>query len=351
MLKLARSSDNQSSVLVHGRSDAVMDLLGVGLFLAAGTWMVWTSAQSGGSSDPAMGLLLACGLVLVAGRSVDSRARLLVPAAALVAAVIVAARSKTGVLTSAPLAGPLGYGNANGAFYVQASIAGLMVATSARSSLLRVFGGLGAGTFAALPFIAHAVTAAWLVVILPGIALVASTLAGGRGARASVALFGLAFLTILAATIVVGSRYSSASGPTLIERAATQAADRDRVILWHDAFVIMRDHPGAGVGPGRYQVVSPIASKDRDYRWAHNEFLQQGAEGGITGLILLAVIFLWGFSRLLVVRAPDAITALGGASLAALGIHASVDYVMHFPAISILATGLVATGMIDRGSR
>jgi O-antigen ligase len=273
-----------------------------------------------------------------------------VPAAALVAAAVVGARSKTGVLTSAPLAGPLGYGNANAAFYVQAAIAGLMLASTARPWLLRLIGGVGAGIFVFLPFVAHAVTAAWLVVVLPAIALVASY-AGARGVRVSIAIFAVGFGAVLVGTILAGAGYSPTSAPNLFERAAIQAADRDRVILWHDAFMIMQEHPVGGVGPGRYQVISPIASKDRDYRWAHNEFLQQGAEGGVLGLVVLALIFLWGFARLWVAKGPGPITALSGAALAALGIHASTDYIIHFPAIPLLAAGLVAIGMIDMADR
>jgi O-antigen ligase len=210
---------------------------------------------------------------------------------------------------------------------------------------LRIFGVVAAGAFAVLPVILHSLAAAWLVFVLPGIALVAAALAGPRGARASIALFGLLFVLSLVGTIFLGASFSRTTQPSSLQRAAVSAVDEHRLVLWHDAFVIMRDHPVTGVGPRRYQVVSPIASRDPDSRWAHNEFLQQGAEGGAAGLVLLAALFLWAFSRLLVVRVPDAITALSAASLAALGIHACIDYVMHFPAISIMAAGLVAIGM------
>ncbi|MGH2595282.1 MAG: hypothetical protein ACRDH7_04885, partial [Actinomycetota bacterium] len=87
----------------------------------------------------------------------------------------------------------------------------------------------------------------------------------------------------------------------------------------------------------------PLARRDRDARWAHNEFLQQGVELGWTGVALVVLLFLWGFVRLGMHPAPDIIVALGAASLAALGIHASVDYVMHFPAVPLTAVALVAT--------
>jgi O-antigen ligase len=271
--------------------------------------------------------------------------------AALIAAIIVAARSRTGVVSTAPLSGPLEYINADGAFYVQAAIAGLMVASMGRSTLVRAVGFLGAGFFAALPFIVHAAAAAWLVLVLPSVALASVLLTGGRGPRASVALFALFFVASLTASILLGSTYSKTAHKSVFQRAAMKAVDEDRLLLWRDAFVIMRDHPETGVGPRRYQVVSPIGSKDPDYRWAHNEFLQQGAETGIAGLAILAAFFLWGFARLWAVRAPGAVTALGAASLAALGIHSCVDYVMHFPAIPLITAGLVGAAMIDGNER
>jgi O-antigen ligase len=280
-------------------------------------------------------------------RLIGAQARLVVPGAALLVAAIMAARSKTGVLSTAPLSGPFEYINADGAFYVQVAIAGLMLAAGAKAWPLRLLGGLAAGVFAVLPFAIRAVAAAWLVVALPAIALLMVTVVGARGPRAAVGLCGILFVASLAATIALGAAHAPGANSNVLERAAVNAVDEHRLFLWHDAFAIMQRHPATGVGARRYQVVSPIAAQDPDSRWAHNEFLQQGAEGGIAGLTLLALVFLWGFSRLWVVTSPDAITALSAAALAALGIHASIDYVMHFPAIPVLTAGLVATGMTE----
>jgi O-antigen ligase len=344
---LTRTRDGQVPLRRRDRLAGLLDVAGVGLFAAAGGWMLLSYARSGGSAAPGMALLLACGLALLAARGLGSPARLVVPSAALLAALIVAARSRTGVLSVAPFSGPLQYINADGAFYVQAAIAGLMLAFGAGPWVLRVAGAAGAAFFAVLPLVIHALAAAWLVLVLPAVAL-ASAAFGDRGARASVAVLSLAFVGILGATIQLGAVYPPSPEPSVFERAAVRVVDGERWSFWRDAFEIMRRHPATGVGPGRYRVVSSNARTDPDDRWAHNEFLQQGAEGGITGLVLLALIFLWAFSRLLVTQAPDVATALAAASLAALGIHASFDYVMHFPAIPIMAAGLVATGMSDR---
>jgi len=322
-------------------------MVGAGLFAGYGTWILVAWARSGGSAVPALGLLLACGLALVAARSMGSFARLVVPSAALAAALLVAAGSRTGVFSASPLSGPLEYANADGAFYVQAVIAGLMLAFGAGPRLLRALGGTGALFFAVLPFVIHAMASAALLVVLPAIALGSAAL-GPRAARLAPALLGVAFVGTVGVTILAGATYPPPLGRSLFQRSALRLVDGERLSFWHDAYELMRGHPSTGVGPGRYSAVSPNALRDPDDRWAHNEFLQQGAEGGVMGLVFLALVFVWGFTRLSAGLSPDAVMLLGAASLAALGIHASVDYVMHFPAIPILSASLVGTGMTDR---
>jgi peptidoglycan/xylan/chitin deacetylase (PgdA/CDA1 family) len=122
--------------------------------------------------------------------------------------------------------------------------------------------------------------------------------------------------------------------------------------LWREAYLVMAAHPVTGVGPGGFASTGPGARRDPDLRWAHHEFLQEGAETGAPGLVLLVLAFLWGFARL-VAAPPDRVTALGAASLAVLGVHASVDYILHFPAIPAAAAVLLGTaqGRDDRAPR
>jgi hypothetical protein len=69
--------------------------------------------------------------------------------------------------------------------------------------------------------------------------------------------------------------------------------------------------------------------------------LQQGAETGLAGLLLVVGIFVWGFVSLRTAPTIDAVTVLGAVGLAALGIHASMDYILHFPAVPLTAAALV----------
>jgi len=104
-----------------------------------------------------------------------------------------------------------------------------------------------------------------------------------------------------------------------------------------------------GVGPGRFADASPTASRDPDLRWAHNEFLQSGAESGLPGFVLSVLLFLWGFGALWANAGHAAnegfATALGAAALATLGAHASVDYVLHFPAVALAGGALVGSAL------
>src|SRR5439155_14244762 len=239
--------------------------------------------------------------------------------------------------------------NADGAFFVQVAIAALMIAAIGRSVALRLCAVAGALFFAAVPFAIKASAAAWLVVVLPGASRVSTVAFGGAGARASLAFSGVLFLAALGATIWLGATYAPAAQPGVFEPAPIKTVDSHRLVLWHDAFGIMRAHPLTGVGPRRYQVASAIARRDPDSRWAHNEFLQQGAEQGVAGLVLLAALFVWALGRLLLVRMPGAVAALGAASAGALGIHSTIDYVMHFPAIPLMAAALVGAAMAREG--
>jgi hypothetical protein len=54
---------------------------------------------------------------------------------------------------------------------------------------------------------------------------------------------------------------------------------------------------------------------------------------------------LWGFASLGATAVPDLVSVLGAVALAALGIHASVDYVLHFPAVPVTASALVGAAM------
>jgi O-antigen ligase len=297
---------------------------------------VGVAALRGHASEQAVslvGFLLMIAGSVVIGRWVGGRHRGLIPAA--VAAIAIAiAIAVPQVVTDRPLDGPFGYRNATGAFYVQATIAAIMVSATRRRWPLRVLGVSAAILFGAVAVKDSSAAAVSLVA-----SAVALLVLGGTGSvRVSIATAAALFLLVLIGTILVGAAYQPETDGGFLTRVLTER----RLVLWHESLRIVEEHP-TGVGPGRFGQVDPTALRDPDARWAHNEFLQQGVELGWAGLALAVLLFLWGFARLWVHPAPDILVALGAISLAALGIQASVDYILHFPGIPLAGAALLGT--------
>jgi O-antigen ligase len=146
------------------------------------------------------------------------------------------------------------------------------------------------------------------------------------------------FAVALFGTIVVGF---SAADP-----AGGRIFDERRRALWHQAVTTIGEHALTGVGPGGFVENSALAAVDADARWAHHGFLQFGAETGIPGMGLVTLAFAWLLASLAGRPDPGALTVLGSAALAVFGIGACVDYLFHFPAITVTAAALVGAASI-----
>jgi O-antigen ligase len=269
--------------------------------------------------------------------------RWVAPAAVAVIAAAVAAMDGS-VLERSPLQGPFGYANAAGAFFAQASIAGLMIAAVTRSTSARILGVAAFIGFAAVPALRGSLAAATLAALGP-IALV--TARSTRGVRLTIACCGVLLAVAIATTTVLGATFRPDRDAGQLGGVAARILSERRLELWHDALQAMDAHPVTGAGPGRFAQVSPVAQSDPDAAWAHSAFLQQGAEQGVVGLALFLLLTAWAFVRLLAVDAPDAITALGAVSVASLGVLASIDYVLHFPAVPLAAALLLGTATAE----
>jgi O-antigen ligase len=149
----------------------------------------------------------------------------------------------------------------------------------------------------------------------------------------------------IAGTLALGVAYAGPQDASPWTRASAFLVTEHRIALWHDAVVMMVTNPLTGVGPGNFASLSPVAGSDPDQPWAHNEFLQHGAELGIPGLLLLSSVFLWGLSRLLAREALDMIAILGAAGLTMLAVHACIEHVLQRPAVAILAAALLGTAI------
>ena len=305
---------------------------------AAAGWAYVSGVLTGRPWGQAVGVLLGSGAAFVVAEIVSTKRPLVAPTVVVALVGVMALASVDQLLARRPIGGPLGYTNADAALFVQAAIAGLLIAMRVRNTGVRILAMCAAGGFG----LATVLSGSLAGDVLLAVVVVATVLS--RIGRIPVTLWILRsmFVAMLLTTVLLGASYEQGS---MVKGAVVEELSERRLVLWRDAIDLLRAHPLLGVGPGGFQVYSPTARSDIDARWAHHEFLQFGAETGVPGMVLLlaAVALALGSAH-----ADQATTTgvLGTAAVAALAIHACVDYVMHFPLVPIVAVTLlgVASG-------
>ena len=236
----------------------------------------------------------------------------------------------------------LGYTNAKAAFFVQAAFGAAVILATARSPLVAVLSIPSIALFLLVPIHARSLGG-----FLSSLLLIPGVLIGmvGRAQRATILLAALLTLGAIGASLFMAREFATDPVSDLESRFADRLAGRSEV--WADSYGLLRDHSVFGVGPGGFADNSPAAADEQDLRWAHNEFLQQGAETGIVGVTLLVGLVAWLFYALWTAgTAPAAVAALAVCSLV---IHACVDYVFHFPLLPAIAAGLAGSTTTFRG--
>jgi O-antigen ligase len=322
------------------RFDAV-DLAGAALLAATIIWVAVTTAAGRGDAVPAILLLSASAITLVVARSITRLHRWFVPFLVWAAVALCAASAGPGLAAQ----DPLGYANASAALFFLATAAALMVFARCSRPLVRI-GSLWAAVAAGvLPWIGNAQAAAVLVCILPLPLIVPLR---HRGVRLLLAGGALAVCSTLGATILLGLAYHG-HGTGLLHTVVDATLTERRVQMWHDALSITRSSPALGIGPRRFRLMSPTALAHQDQPEAHSEYLQMAAETGLVGLALCLGLALWGFTRLWV-DPSDAGTAVAAIAFTGVGIHAGIDYILHFPAVLIAAAALLGAGSVTRSS-
>jgi len=309
---------------------------GVIILAAAVGWTLVAAAASGGDAVPVVTMYLASAAAFIVGRVAVPQPRWIIPAAIVLGAAGLALAAPGAVYATHPHRVPLGYVNAQAAFYVQAAIAAVMLATMVRSAVAQAGAVGAAAAFAVVPFANHALGAA--AVITASALAVALALRRAGAARAVGAAVAAAMIAALVGTAVVGA--ASSSGEPAAPRSVVRAVTERRIELWGDAVRLIVDNPIVGVGPGRFPIESPTARGDRDVLAAHQEFLQQGAEQGILGLVLLVAAFLWAIAAPMASGRADGGSVLGAVAIAALGIGSSFDYLLHFWPLPVTAAAL-----------
>ncbi len=141
-------------------------------------------------------------------------------------------------------------------------------------------------------------------------------------------------------------------GP-IIERFMTSQASlrHGRILVWQDTLKLVRDFPVFGAGYGTFQF---IFTKYQHFPsrvvwdYAHNDYLQFLAEGGILGLLS----FLWIVVRglLSLHRKRDIPLARGvTAGIIAILIHSFFDFNLQIPANAWIFVTLLAIGWVCKG--
>jgi hypothetical protein len=116
--------------------------------------------------------------------------------------------------------------------------------------------------------------------------------------------------------------------------------DQDRTPEWRAAVDQWQSSPALGVGPDKPLVLDPLTDTTTDY--AHDEYLQVLAGGGLVGAALLVAV---GVGLASLSRRHDVISSCAVAALVAFAVAGALDYDWHLPALGLVggwAAGLVA---------
>jgi O-antigen ligase len=291
-----------------------------------------SAAVQGGDLFPQVALVAATAAVYAIGRILGNGHYVVLVAAAIAVGILVAAiASGPHALMSDPFVPPLGYANANGALYGQGVAAAAIVATAAQRTLTKGLFGVLALVLLGLTVASGSLAAA---VLAAGI-LVAALAARRLGYR-FVLFAPLLAVAGVVITVVVGMTHDAPAVPVL-ERALTER----RAVLWQEALTMFAAQPVFGIGPGMFAVTSPTALANPDAQWAHSAHLQIAAEIGLLGVLLFIAVFLWAYAGLYRSRQDLVVVVIGTAAATAFTVQATMDYLLHFPALVLIVALLV----------
>jgi len=155
-------------------------------------------------------------------------------------------------------------------------------------------------------------------------------------------------LLLMVPVILLSWQAVKAPGERFIDNADNLATVGGRLPAWEAGLKMVPDHPVLGTGYGTFQHVFPAYQPpDLGGYWdhVHNDFLEFLIEGGFVTLGLAAAMVLVLFVPGRSARergepvAPFRAAAAGG--LAAVLLHACVDFPLRIPAVALLAALLV----------
>ncbi|MFJ7071603.1 O-antigen ligase family protein [Streptomyces sp. NPDC098781] len=312
----------------------VSDAAGVVVLGACAAWSLISAAVHDGRPE---GVLLAI-LAVAAGYAAGRISGALLPVAAPCAGALAGVTLTMAVPHMSPgpqIVAPLGHAGATAAVLTLSAGAACCAAWAASTPVVR----LGLRLLAAGIVVIAAVLGSTSGFVTCSAVLLCS-LAAGHLRHRGVGIAGLA----VAAASVTGLTWAVAGNvvPGGLLAWLEGQLTRHRIQLWHDALHLARTEPALGVGPGRFGELSTTATGTllSDGK-PHSAPLQQAAEQGVVGVLLLAAAFCWMLFALWRTARPTPVALTAGAALTALAAIAAVGNALSFTTVSVGA-GLLA---------
>lgn len=331
---MARLVDLANQALRRPRGRA-LDRLGLVLVALAAVWtLVASTDRPDARPGPVLALLGSTVVLAAASRRLGAREPMLVPG---VVAVAVAGALVLGFPALLRAGGaPTGYANSNACLAALGAVAAAAAAAVSRTAGARqVWAGL-----TVLLVIAVGATGSVSASLALG---VVALLAVVSVLRRQVALAVVGGVVAVSLTLGVTAAIAAGGDPVGLGERSGIRAD-----LWAGALDMIHEEPGRGIGPGAYARHHPVPL-DTDLRWAHHGFLQQAAEQGLIGLVLLLGLVGWTYARLWDGRSRStARTIAGFSAVTIVTLHASVDHVLHDAVVPLTLAVLVGWATADR---
>ncbi|MEW2529475.1 O-antigen ligase family protein [Streptomyces sp. NPDC047071] len=322
------------------------DASGLAILAACAAWALITSGVGGGRPDGVLLAILAVAAGYAGGRIAGALLPVAAPCAGALAGVCLAAAAPhvtPGPASSSPL-GPIG---ATAALLSLSAGAVCCAAWAARGPALRLCLRL-----AAVGVVCGAALLGSTAGFLASVGILLCSLAGALTRRA----LGLAGFA-LAAVLVAGASWAVAEEvlPRGLAASLEDQLGPHRVGLWRDAGDLAGAHPAFGVGPGRFGDASPTVTEGLlpDGK-PHSALLQQAAEQGFTGVVLLTAAFGWVLFALWRSPRSTAVVLTAGAALTAVAAVATLGNALSVTSVTAgagLLAGIATARPLPEGRR
>ncbi|MFI5685311.1 O-antigen ligase family protein [Streptomyces sp. NPDC051636] len=309
-------------------------MTGVIVLGACAAWSLISAAAHGGRPEGALLAVLAVAAGYASGRITGALLPVAAPCAGALAGLGLAVAVPH--LAAGPEAAtPLGHAGATAALLTLAVGAACCAAWATPAPALRLALRLLAVGIAVTGAAVGSATGCAI-----GCAVLLCSLAVGRMRHRGLGIAGLA----LATALVTGTVWTVAGNvlPAGLTASLEGRLTPRRIQLWHDALHLTYRDPALGVGPGRFGELSPTAPQTL---WPdgkpHSAPLQQAAEQGLVGVLLLAAAFCWVLHALWRSPRSTPVALTAGAALTGLAAIAAAGDALSFTTVSAGA-GLLA---------